>query len=152
MTCWVYFFKEKKGIRRKKSPFLCISCSLKFSCLIFKIWTLLVVISTSWDELRVLHSGNCSAILLFPSRPITLKSYVTERGTVALVMLSLNCCRLGACSVYTVQPVTRLKCHFTWNHVDTCVFNRNKPPAFLAEWPRSFMCYCSNMGMEQIWN
>ena len=26
----------------------------------------------------------------------------------------------------------------------------NLPPALLAEWPGSFTCYCSNMGVEQI--
>ena len=27
-----------------------------------------------------------------------------------------NCCRLGACSVYTIQAYTRLQCHFIQSH------------------------------------
>ena len=30
-----------------------------------------------------------------------------------------------------------------------CMFRCNLPPAFLAEWPRSFTCHCSNRGVEQ---
>ena len=30
------------------------------------------------------------------------------------------------------------------------MFNCNLPPALLAEWPRSFTCYCGNMGVEWI--
>ena len=28
-----------------------------------------------------------------------------------------NCCRLGARSVYTIQPCISLLCHFVWSHV-----------------------------------
>ena len=28
-----------------------------------------------------------------------------------------NCCRLGAHSVYTIQPCTSLQCHFIWSHM-----------------------------------
>ena len=28
-----------------------------------------------------------------------------------------NCCRLGASSVYTIKPCTRLQCHFTGSHI-----------------------------------
>ena len=33
-----------------------------------------------------------------------------------------------------------------------CVFRCNLPPALLAEWPGSFTCHCSNMGVEQTRN
>ena len=45
-----------------------------------------------------------------------------------------NCCRLGASSVYTIQPCTVL----------LYVFSYNMPPALLAEWSGSFTCYCGN--------
>ena len=32
------------------------------------------------------------------------------------------------------------------------MFSCNPPPALLAQWPGSFLCYCSNMGMERIVN
>ena len=28
-----------------------------------------------------------------------------------------NCCRLKARSVYTIQPCTKLLCHFVWSHI-----------------------------------
>ena len=33
-----------------------------------------------------------------------------------------------------------------------CVFRCNLPPALLAKWPGSFMCYCGNKGVEQTPN
>ena len=35
---------------------------------------------------------------------------------------------------------------------DVCVFRCNLPPALLAEWPGSFTCHCSNMGVEWTLN
>ena len=32
------------------------------------------------------------------------------------------------------------------------MFKCNLPPALLVEWPRSFMCHCSNMGVEWTLN
>ena len=80
-----------------------------------------------------------------------------------------NCCRLGACSVYTIQPCTSLQCHFIQSHILRiqpctslqCHFIQshilrmqvclavNLPPALLAEWAGSFTC-CCNTGMEGI--
>ena len=80
---------------------------------------------------------------------------------------SWKCCWIGARSVYTIQPRTKLQCHCNWSHTHTharththtyiyiyiymiaCVFSCN-PLALLAEWPRSLTCYCGNTGMEQI--
>ena len=62
-----------------------------------------------------------------------------------------NCCHPSACFVYTIQPCTRLQCHFIWSLIRTkgaCVFSWTLNPALLAEWPGSFRCCCSNM--EQI--
>ena len=28
-----------------------------------------------------------------------------------------NCCHLGTCSLYTIQPCTSLQCHFIWSHI-----------------------------------
>ena len=62
-----------------------------------------------------------------------------------------NCCHLGASSVYTIQPCTSLQYHFIQSHIGrVCVFSCNLPPALLAEWPGSFMCYCGNTGVEWI--
>ena len=33
-----------------------------------------------------------------------------------------------------------------------CMFRCNLQPAFLAQWPGSFTCHCSNMGVEQTLN
>ena len=61
-----------------------------------------------------------------------------------------NCWHLGAHSVYTIQPCTRLQWLFQATYVVyTCVC-RNMLPALLAEWPASFTCYCSNRGLELI--
>ena len=62
----------------------------------------------------------------------------------------VKCCRFGASSVYTIQPCTRLHCHFIQSHISVCVFSCNLPPALLAEWPGSFTCYCGNTGVERI--
>ena len=56
-----------------------------------------------------------------------------------------NCCRLGASSVDTIQPCT-MSLHAKPHTKGVCVFSCNLPPALLAEWPGSFMCYCSNTG------
>ena len=55
-----------------------------------------------------------------------------------------NCCRLGACAVYTIQPCT---C-FHWKARTQGVF-RHLPPALLAEWPGSFTCCCDVTGAER---
>ena len=43
-----------------------------------------------------------------------------------------NCCRLGACSVYTIQPRTSLQSHFTdpesWQHICYWRRRRRSPP------------------------
>ena len=60
-----------------------------------------------------------------------------------------NCCRLGARTVYTIQPCTSLQCHFIQSHnymQGACVFSCNLPQALLAEWPGSFTCYYLNTG------
>ena len=78
-----------------------------------------------------------------------------------------NCCRLGACSLYAVQPRLQAlvydileegagkRCFYTSMHQLTrslyskplyCVFSCNLPPALLAEWPGSFLCYSGNSG------
>ena len=67
---------------------------------------------------------------------------------VALCGCHMKCCHFGASSVYTIQPCTRLQCHFIQSHIDRVV-SCNLPPALLAEWPGSFTCYCSNTGVEQ---
>ena len=58
-----------------------------------------------------------------------------------------NCCHLGTFFVHhtTMHHVASLhaKPH---THSACIVFNCNLPPALLAEWPGSFMCYCSNVG------
>ena len=58
----------------------------------------------------------------------------------------MNYCRLGANSVYTIQP-----CSFIQSHIlGACVFRCNLPPALLTEWSGSFTCYCGNTGVERI--
>ena len=37
-----------------------------------------------------------------------------------------------------------------YSKIHACVFNCNLPPAFLAEWPEPFTCYCGNTGVEQV--
>ena len=63
-----------------------------------------------------------------------------------------NCFRLGARSVYTMQPCTSLRCHFFRSHIHACVFSCNMPLAPLAEWPGCFTCYCGHKGVEPIRN
>ena len=36
------------------------------------------------------------------------------------------------------------------NYVGCMCVSCNLPPALMAEWPRSFVCYCSNMGVDWI--
>ena len=60
-----------------------------------------------------------------------------------------NCSRLSASSVYTIQPCT-MSLHAKPHMQGGCVFSCNLPPALLAEWPGSFMCYHGNTGVEQI--
>ena len=45
-------------------------------------------------------------------------------------------------------------CSPLWLHwvKGVCVFKFNLQPAFLAEWPGSFTCHCSHLGMEQTPN
>ena len=45
-------------------------------------------------------------------------------------------------------PYKHAPCHFVKSHICKvhASFGCNLPPALLAEWPGSFMCYCSNMG------
>ena len=45
-------------------------------------------------------------------------------------------------------PYNHAPCHFMQSHIcnGVCVFSCNLPPALLAEWPGSFMCYCGNRG------
>ena len=52
-------------------------------------------------------------------------------------------------SVYTIQPCTT-SLHAKPHMSCACVFSCNLPPALLAEWPGSFMCYCGNTGVEWI--
>ena len=64
-----------------------------------------------------------------------------------------NCHRLGARSVYIIQPCVCLQCYFIPSHIimcGACVFSCNLPPALLAKWVGSFMCYCGNTGVERI--
>ena len=50
-------------------------------------------------------------------------------------------CRHGTRFVYTsVQPCTGLE--------GSCVYSCNLLPAFLAEWPGSYTCYCGNTGVD----
>ena len=60
-----------------------------------------------------------------------------------------NCSRLSTSPVYTIQPCSM---SLVQSHIrnGVCVFNSNLPPALLAEWPGSFMCYCGNTGVERI--
>ena len=63
----------------------------------------------------------------------------------------VNCCRLGANSVYTIQPCSRLQRHFIQSHIlGACAFRCNLPPALLTEWSGSFTCYCGNTRVERI--
>ena len=57
--------------------------------------------------------------------------------------------RLGASSVYTIQPCT-MSLHAKPHTLGVCVFRCNLPPARLAEWSRYFTCYCGNTGVERI--
>ena len=58
-----------------------------------------------------------------------------------------NCCHLG---MFCVDHTT-MHHHFMQIHIHgACMFSGNWPPALLAEWPGSFMCYCCNTGVEQI--
>ena len=51
-----------------------------------------------------------------------------------------NCCHLGACSVYTIQPCTSLQCQlFEATYIQGVLFSCNLPPAFWAKWPGSFL-------------
>ena len=51
------------------------------------------------------------------------------------------------CTLYNCAPCHFTQCHI---HLGACVFSCNLPPALLAEWPGSFMCYCSKTGVERI--
>ena len=82
-----------------------------------------------------------------------------------------NCCRLGACSLYAVQPRLQAlvydileegagkRCFYTSMHQLTrslyskplyCVFSCNLPPALLAKWPGSFLCYSGWSGYRNV--
>ena len=71
-----------------------------------------------------------------------------------LVVTWLVPCRTVAIlahSVYTTQLCTMSHCHIT-SHKATQVgcMCCNLPHALLAEWPKSFTCYCGNTCVEQI--
>ena len=55
----------------------------------------------------------------------------------AAVSAQVLCAPFNHASVYSVTLFEATE--------DACVFSSNPPPAPLAEWLQSFMCYCSNM-------
>ena len=80
------------------------------------------------------------------------QSHKVVTGLFACYMASAvwNWCRLGASSVYTIQPCTSSQCHNSkpQSYVGVCVFSCNLLPALLAGWPGSFTCYCGKTGVE----
>ena len=59
-----------------------------------------------------------------------------------------SCCRLGAHSIYIIQPRASLHSHFFRSHmrsVQVRQFSCSLLSALLAEWPWSFTCYCSTV-------
>ena len=51
-----------------------------------------------------------------------------------MVGATWNCCHLGTCSVYSIQPCNRVQCHFIRSHfcwVHNYAFSYNLPPVFL---------------------
>ena len=72
-------------------------------------------------------------------RSVTALAWLVPQETAAI----------SARSVYTIQPCT-MSLHAKPHTQGVCVFSCNLPPALLAEWQGSFMCYCSNTGVERI--
>ena len=70
-----------------------------------------------------------------------------------------NCCRLGASSVYAIQPRTSLHCHFIRSHMRrmhvclavTCHLHFWQNVRFFKVF-FFFTCYCGNIGVERIPN
>ena len=129
---------------------------------------------------------------LRPSKPTALKSYATLNNwswqytarsaypsnwlqrcsIVTWLAPRKNCCRLGASSVYTIQPCTSLHRNSLKLHTyGECVFSCKLSPAFLFfffflfenDWDLlratrifvperlgSFTCYCGNTGVQRI--
>ena len=91
---------------------------------------------------------HCTLVVCYPEwMTAALHSVFWVSTKVVTVMFSCymagamwNCCRLGACSAYTLQPCTSLQCHFIQSHIlrmQVCLAV-NLPPALLAEWNRTF--------------
>ena len=106
----------------------------------------------SADSLRscvILNEGasfNC-AFFLISNEVVYLQHHL-------LVTWHVPCATsaISACFVYTIQPCT-MSHHFMQSHIimyGTCMLRCNLPPAILAEWPGSFLCYCCTMGEEWI--
>ena len=102
-----------------------------------------------------IHLSGCSAVWLLhgwchtkllPSRHMLWVHHATLNQ---LTMSSNSNCYLSTCSKYTMQWFT-VSSNSKPHRKGACVFNCNLPPALSAEWPGSFMCPCSNMGVKQI--
>ena len=124
--------------------------------------------ASSRDEPKTLYSDNYTAILcvctlvVYDSESVTNfthhssnihRSEYTALFGCYMAGATWNCCRLGAYSVYTIQPCTTLQCHFIRTRIrrmHVCLFSCNLPPALWAEWAGSFTCYCGNTGVERI--
>ena len=86
---------------------------------------------------------------LYPSKWCTYV-YCTALFVCYMAGATWNCCRLGARSVYVIQPdvpvdsVTLFEATLIRRVPGACVFICNLPPAHSAEWPGSFTCHCGN--------
>ena len=73
-------------------------------CTVVKLTALLS--NTVWKEWLAFYST-----FWVPTKVVTVPfgCYITGA--------TWNCCRLGTCSVYTIQPYTSLQCNFIWTHI-----------------------------------
>ena len=118
---------------------------------------------TVWWRCWCCWSLLCSTILRFWAD--SLRLHVILHEWIAFYSTFLNIHQSGVLAVSNsagIAGATWNSCHLdafcvhhtTMHHVTsckaTCVFSCNLPPALLAEWPGSFMCYCGNTEVERI--
>ena len=124
---------------------------LRMSC--YYLWLLYsAILHSREDSLRSSHMGFWMSGCGFLWRILNIhwSGVLTALFGCCMAGATWNCCCLSASSVYTLQPCTTLQCHFIQNHMHIYVFSCNLPSALLAEWPGSFVCYCSDTGVDWI--